>query len=186
MIAYMFWYTLKDDMIGFPFALLGSVCRKGKESEVADVDKGYFGIMTCFVQAATMMRLAIANNSSNISTQDIQEIEQYIGLLLSKEVTYFSRSICPYRGINYTEKLMFKFGFLIGIYLSWLAVFILFLFLSKLLKKAGKGRYPKSLFWTLKLKFIKGFVEIIKYTYGGFTSIVFISLTCISMETNYV
>ena len=38
----------------------------------------------------------------------------------------------------------------------------------------------------MKLKFIKGIVEIIKYTYGGFTGIIFIFLTCVTVADDLV
>ena len=87
MISYMFWYTFKDDIMGFSLTLFKTIFKTGKETQVDNVDKSFFGIITYFVQAAAMIRLTIENSSSSITVEDVQEIEKCMGLMLSIELS---------------------------------------------------------------------------------------------------
>ena len=187
-ISYMLWYTFKDDILGFPSVLATKLfCRKesNKGSDSEDIDKGYFCITTYFVQASAMMRLSIMLDGIDSLTNIIQEVEKHTGLLLSIELSYVSFDICPYQGANTYDKLSFKLMFLMSIYLSWFITFILLLSVFKTINKILKEKYLN--FWiVLKLRFIKGIIEIIKYTYGGFTDIIFTSVTCVSIANDNV
>ena len=184
--GYMLWYTFKDDILGFPSFLINKICRKNDDQSDSDgVDKGYFGIMTYFVQAAGMMRLSLDLGTIDTSTTTVQEIEKYIGLLLSIELSYISYNFCPYEGATTMIRLFFKFMFLIGIYISWAIIFPLFVLISNIIQSLLKHKSNNNVI-AIKLRFIKGLVEIIKYTYGGFTGIVFTSIICITIGDDYV
>ena len=77
-------------------------------------------------------------------------------------------------------KLSFKLIFLLAIYISWLVLFSI-LSISLIPKMCKSGIVN-----VMKLKFIKGIVEIIKYTYGSFTGIIFICLTCVTVADDLV
>ena len=186
--AYMLWYTFKDDILGIPWLLYHTCCKKKESSQTSDsddVDKGYFGIMTYFVQAAAMMRLSLELGTVDNITNIVQEIEKYIGLILSIELTYISYNLCLFEKSSTTEKLLFKLLFLVGIYISWGIIYFVLFVICKLIKCTIK-RERVTFFTEIKLRFIKGLVEIIKYTYGGFTGIVFMSLTCVSVASDKV
>ena len=177
--AYMLWYTFKDDILSIPSGMVTKFCMKDK-TESEDVDKGYFGILTYFIQAAAMIRLSVGIDSPDNLTSIIQQIEHYIGLLLSIELSYVSYNLCPYEGITTYAKLNFKLIFLVAIYISWMVIFSLFLLMTKIIVSFSKKNYSKCLY-TIKLRFISGIVEIIKYTYGGFSGVIFTCLTCVTM-----
>ena len=189
---YMLWYTFKDDIMGFPFYVLEKLKEKFKKNstksldeESDDIDKGYFGIMSYFVQAAGMMRLSFSLDSIDTSTEIVQEIEKYVSLLLSIELTYISQDLCASKDFRMSQKFIYKFCFFLGIYASWVIVYAMFLFTFKILCKVSKANKVK-LFHELNLRFVKGLVEIVKYTYGGLAGLVFMSLTCSSVDNNRV
>ena len=182
-IVYMLWYTFKDDILLLPSLFLGKVLnfkRKFGSSIDTDIDKGYFGIMSYYVQAAAMMRISVSLDKTNILTNIVQEIEKYIGLILSIELSYFSYDLCPFTGLTTSNKHIFKILFLSGIFVSWFIVFSSVKLTQRVLKRKYRERYT-SFITTFELKFIKGLIEIIKYTYGGFSGVAFMSLTCVSM-----
>ena len=177
--AYMLWYTFKDDILSFIGVLLGIICRI-KNTKSDTVDKGYFGIMIYFIQAGAMMRLFVPIDTSDNLTTNLQEIEKYIGLMLSIELSYFSSNVCPFKRLTTTHKLMLRFLFLFSIYICLFIMFGLIIIISKI-KKRRDNFMP-----VLKIRFIKGLIEIIKYTYGDITNITFMSLVCVSMATGKV
>ena len=183
-IAYMLWYTFKDDILGFPLHFITKFCMK-ENCTSQDVDKGYFGILTYFVQAAAMMRLSVGIDSPDTLTSTVQQIEHYVGLLLSIELSYISYNLCPYEGITTYAKLNFKLLFLTAIYVSWIVIFSLFLLVSKIIVNISKENHSKGLN-AIKLRFITGIVEIIKCTYGGFSGVIFTCLTCVTMFDDFI
>ena len=112
------------------------------------------------------MRLSVAIDNPDNITIIVQQIEHYVRLLLNIELSYISYNLCPYDGITTHAKLNFKLLFLTGIYISWIVIFSLFLLVSKIIVNILKKNHSKGLN-AIKLRFITGIVEIIKYTYGG-------------------
>ncbi len=186
-LLYMLWYTFKGDILQIPQQIAKKLCKSvnTKHNEDKGVEKGYFGILTYFVQAASSLKLSIHDESNDSTELAFQRIHIFVGLLLSIELTYVSFDMCPYIGFTTTQKMVFKFAFLVGIYLSWIVVFGLFVTMSwvakTVIRKQSKGRTM-----AIKLKFVNGLVEIIKYTYSGFASISFLSLNCISVASTKV
>ena len=182
-MGYMLWYTFKDDILNFPTKLvvrISKMKRSNIQSQSEEIDKGYFGILTYFIQAALMMRLSIELDTIGSLSGTMQNIEKYIGLALSIEISYVSQNWCPFVGMTTFVKLSFKLIFLLAIYISWLVLFSI-LSISLISKMCKSGIVN-----VMKLKFIKGIVEIIKYTYGGFTGIIFICLTCVTIADDLV
>ena len=96
MAAYMLWYTFKDDILGMPSYILKILFEKcmrksgsmiDHDVENNDIEKGYFGILTYFVQAASMMKLSLDLETSYGATAVVQEIEKYVDILLSIELS---------------------------------------------------------------------------------------------------
>ncbi len=178
-IIYLVWYTFKNDIFGIPVNLARKMCAKcSAPSENADVyyiDKGYFGIVTYFVQVHAVMKLSISLDSDRNLDNLLSRIKSYIELGLNFELTYFSNDTCALVGLTTTYKMMFRLLFLFGIFLSWYIVFLC-LFLLKQTLTVYTAKIER-----FNMKLMCGLVEIIKYTYLGFTSIVFYSLTCTSV-----
>ena len=194
MAAYMLWYTLKDDILGAPSYILKILFEKcmrksgnmiDHDVENNDMEKGYFGILTYFVQAASMMKLSLDLETSYGATAVVQEIEKYIDILLSIELSLVSYDLCPYEELTTTDKFITKLIFLIGIYVNWLVAFALLTIISKISQQIFKNKTQDSL-TSIQIRLIKGLVEIIKYTYGGITSLVFMSLVCVPIGLEYV
>ena len=181
-VMYMAWYTFKNDIFGIPGFVRKTLCKKGQTpsegSDVYYVDKGYFGIVTYFIQVQAVMKLSISVESESKTDNIFSQIESYIELGLNFELTYFSNDTCALVGLTTTTKMIFILLFLFGIYLSWNIVYAILSLLKQLVihKLANTKRLE-----TFKMKLIYGLVEIMKYTYLGFTSIVFYSLTCTSV-----
>ncbi len=182
MIVYMLWYTFKNDTFLIPGKLGRKIFKKLKTSEedVFYIDKGYFGILTYFVQVAAVMRLTIFQSSTRIIDLVFQQIESYTGLMLSIEISYVSTQVCPLEDLTTTHKMLFKLLFLFGIFGVWAMLFLITELLNFFV--AEKIQWLKD----LRLKLIAGLVEIIKYTYLGLTLIMFSSLTCIQVGKHNV
>ena len=158
-MGYMLWYTVKDDILNFPtklIVIISKIMRSSIQSHSEEIDKGYFGILTYFIQAALMMRLSIELDTASSLSGTMQNIEKYIGLVLNIEISYVSQNWCPFIGMTTFVKLSFKLIFLLAIYISWL-VFFSILSISLIPKMCKSGNVN-----VMKLKFIKGIVEIIK------------------------
>ncbi len=180
-VSYMLWYTFKGNILGVPGKVLKKILRHGnKQSQKEDQGKSYFGIMTYFVQASAAMRLHINFESERNINTFFSKIEAYTSIFLSIELSYFPADICSVKDLNTTEKTMLKFFFMVGIYFSWLLMFGILLTSAKV---AGR---LSAVFHRATSKLIDGLVEIIKYTYGGFTDIVFYSLTYVVINNTNV
>ena len=105
--------------------------------------------MIYFIQAAAMMRLFVPINTSDNLTTTVQQIEKYLGLMLSIELSDFSYNLCPFKGLTTMHKLMLRFLFLLSIYMCWFITFGLIKIISKIKKRRG------NFMPTLKIRFIK-------------------------------
>ncbi len=115
-----------------------------------------------------------------IANEQFFEVNSYIGLFLNFELTYISNDTCALKSVTTTSKTILKFFFLVGIIVAWIFVFV-FLCVLKEVIRDNRGRVEK-----LGLKLIAGLLEIVKYTYLGFTSIIFYSLVCTPVAGNQV
>ncbi len=178
-VIYMLWYTFKNDVFGIPAFMVQKLCRRSasvQDDEVYYIDKGYFGIMIYFVQATAMMRLSISQDVSTIN-KIFSQIEAYIGLGLNVEISYFSEEVCAREDLTITERNIFKLFFFLGIYCSWGLFFFGVYLIEWVVGKQKQGRLLE-----FRTKQVLGLVEIMKYTYAGFSSIVFYSLACVSIS----
>ncbi len=186
-VLYMVWYTFKNDVFAIPTYIAGKICKTCSKSsdvsEVTYVDKGYFGIITYFTQIKAVMFVALELQSGRTVDESITQAESYIGLLLNFELTYMSNDTCALKGVTTTTKVIFKFLFLVGVIITWNIVFIFFSILKKILSVRGHNIERVDIF---SQKLISGLLEIIKYTYSGFCSVMFYSLVCTSVAGNQV
>ncbi len=187
LMLYVLWYTFKNDIFAIPGLVAKKIFKKHAsardDKDVHYVDKWFFGIVTYFVQVKAVMKLSIsldyAGNVNSIFTNS----ESYIGLALNFEISSISNDTCSLNNLTTTDKMIFKLLFLFGIFFCWNAIILSLALCELLIVKlhASTDRLQK-----FRIKLIDGLVEIIKYTYLGFTSIVFHSLTCILVAENYV
>ncbi len=149
---------------------------------ITSSDKGYFGIITYFVQVKAVMVMSISLGDTRLIDRIFSQIQAYSELGLNFELTYLSDDTCALKGLTTTTKLIFKLLFLSGIYFAWVVAFALFYLFSKLIPQERDIWNPQK----FKIKLIDGFIEILKHTYLGFSSIVFYSLTCTSVAEEQV
>ncbi len=181
-LIYMLWYTFKNDVFEIPILIASKLCKRSStDDEVHYIDKGYFGIVTYFVQATAVMRLSLSSNIFRTVDFIFSQIESYIGLGLSIEISYIDQDICAVRDLTTTDKVMYKLLFLLGIYCSWILFYLTFELVGLFI-----GRRKLGNFQHLQIKLIYGLVEIIKYTYLGLTYVVFFSVVCTSIAQSQV
>ncbi len=180
-VFYMLWYTFKENIMSWPHYFVGKFVlhSKSKKQHSFDdiLDRGHFGILIYFVQAMTFMRIEMQSNFNRLVDKVLQFMTMYVSLFLTIEVKYFSQDICPNVNVDTILKTRLKFLFYCGIFASWFVMFISLTIFTKC--------FPVLLETIVsKRKMVHGLVEIIKYTYGGLTDVVFYSLayTTISGE----
>ncbi len=199
-LAYALWYTLKDDIFFTCFSLINKKFKvlKSKLSHniyalekdidiklshkiVENIDKGYFGILTYFVQIAAVMHVQIEFSDIDKSKSFLDKIVQGIGTCLNAELTQITFDVCPIIGLTVLGKHLYKCLFIINIFVSW---FILFL-LSQLKSLSKSGRIA-GILCAFNGKLVMGLTEIIKYTYSGFCNVIFLSLVCVKLGAKSV
>ena len=150
-----------------------------------DLDKGYIGIITYYVQTAAIIKIQIEFRETENNNSLVDVILSKIETFLNFELSYLSYDVCPIVGLTKLGKLVYKIVLLFGIYISWTAVFlctyIILVVMQKMEKKQSSG-------WlgSFKLQLISGLIEIIKYTYSGFCNIIFMSLACVEIGKTLV
>ncbi len=151
-----------------------------------DVDKGYFGIVTFFVQMSAAMKVTIEFSEIAESESLLDKMRKYIDLGLNMELTQFSFKVCPIVGLSNLGKHVYKPAFLLGIYINWTVLYLLVSLSQRCLSKTRGLGHGYKITTALKHKLIQGIVEIIKYTYSGFCGVIFMSLVCVQLKDNYV
>ncbi len=184
MVLYMLWYVFKNDVFEIPTSVAGVIsghfCGLSQDSDLSYIEKGYFGIVSYFTQIKAVMVVAILIDSGR-TNKSFSLAESYINLLLNIELTNINNDVCIWKGVTTTSKICFKFLFLVGTIIAWNILFVLLCILKQLFMGKRHQRLKK---FTLKL--ITGLLEIIKYTYSGFSSVMFYSLVCTSVAGNKV
>ncbi len=183
---YIIWYTLKNDVFKIPVYIARIFCKQSSRIQtdgVYFIDKGYFGIVTYFIPIKSVLALPFSADHTHYVSKLFGQIDSYVNIGLNFELSYISDDTCALTGLTTTHKTMFKFAFLFGIFTVWNIVFLFVHFFIHIVSPATK---TADTLFALKIKLIYGLVEIVKYTYLGFTSIVFYSLTCLFVAENYV
>ncbi len=151
-----------------------------------DVDKGYFGIVTYFVQMAAAIKIQIEFSDIDKSEPFLDKMVGNIGRFLNIELTQMSFDVCPIRGLTKMGVQLYKLAFLLGIYVSWAGLFVLVITAINVLQRGKRSKVFVTKLESSKLKLITGVIEIIKYTYAGFCGIIFMALVCAQIGKNYV
>ncbi len=149
-------------------------------------DKGYFGIVTYYVQMAAVIKIQIEFSDIDESESFIDNIVNNIALFLNLELTQMTFDVCPIVGLTTVGKYLYNLFFLLGIYVSWAGVFIVTIITVAIMHKVGCIESRAKKFDSFKLKLVGGLIEIIKYTYAGFCGIIFSSLVCAQIANKYV
>ena len=150
-----------------------------------DLDKGYFGILTYFVQASVIMRIDVEFHTVDTGEESmLDRAERYMNQLLNIELSSVSYNICPIVTLQASGKILFHGLFLLGIYFSWILAHILAIFTFQITQKV----YRQSTKWSdiIRTKLIRGIVEIIKYTYSGFVGITIMAMTCVKVLDEFI
>ncbi len=209
-LAYAMWYTCKDDVFRLIFRCLKQSMQSFKKDDVSaasnsssadsktntssnddainkvEVDKGYFGIVTYFVQMAAVIKIPIEFNDFDNRESFLDKLLNNIETFLNIDLRQLSFDACPIVGLTTAGKQAYRFMFLVGIYISWAVVFLLIIIALKWLQKGNILGTMTRRFQSFKLLLVRSFVEIIKYTYSGFCSIIFMSLICVNIGNKYV
>ncbi len=156
------------------------------ENSGEDIDKGYFGIVTYYVQMATVIRIHIEFSDIDKSDSFTDKITDIVGRFLNIELTKMSFDICPVVGLTTLGKHLYSVGFLVAIYVSWSVAFIIIYTLTILLQRKARFHSVVKNLQSFRMKLVKGMVEIIKYTYAGFCGLIFVSLVCMPIGEHYV
>ncbi len=158
----------------------------GDADEDDDVDKGYFGIVTYYVQMADVFLIQVEFSEVDNSESFLDTLVNNIARFLNLELTQVSFDVCPIVGLTTLGKHLYSLGFLFGIYICWLVLFLCVSFVIAL----GSGKKNMSALGpklhSFKMKLVNGIVEIIKYTYAGFCGVIFMSLACTQLGKDYV
>lgn len=183
LVLYVVWYTFKNDIFDIPVRIAKICETRGQTESVNNMDKGYFGIVTYFVQIKAVMTISNSGESTTSIKHIFDQIDSYIQLGLNFELAHVTSDLCVIPGLTTTQKTIFKLIFLVGLFVFWN---ILFVSLS-LLKHAFVGtNVGKKWVKNVKIKLVCALVEIVKYTYVGFTSLMFYSLVCTSVAGNQI
>ncbi len=200
-MAYAMWYTFKDDIFKHFFGLKKCLVQKIKyktqsEAKVSGlnlsssvirnsnegVDKGYFGILTYYVQMASAIKIHIEFSDVNNTESFTDKVVSSLGRFLNFELKQLSYNICPILGLTTLGKQIYQVLFLSCIFISWGVMFGL----CHITLRMVKHRTMLEIIEHLELKLVKGMVEIIKYTYSAFCGILFMSLVCVQIGDKYV
>ncbi len=159
-------------------------------SETAqNLNRGYFGIFNNFLQMTAAMNIQIEYSTGNKSQRTLLTmlIEAIRGFV-SVKISDISKHICPIKGLTTVERHLFNLAFTLGIYSSWLLIFICTILLSNLVDQMTalcKCKFTVSL-KPIRQNLVKGLVRIIKFTYATLCGIIFTSVMCISIGSKYV
>ncbi len=186
-MLYVLWYTFKNDIFAIPGLIVRKICKTQKpvvdQADVNYVDREYFAIVSYYVQVKAVIGLSISLDHSREVDSIFNKIESYIELALNFELSAISKDTCSLSNLTTTDKMIFKLLFLFGIFISWNIMFLSLHVCECVIMKVHASTKTLQKF---KIKLIDGLVEIITYTYSGFTSIVFYSLTCTVVADKYV
>ncbi len=151
-----------------------------------DVDKGYFGIVTYYVQMAAVIMIQIEFSDIDQSESFIDTMVNNIGRFLNLELTQMSFDVCPIVGLTRLGKHLYSLGFLFAIYICWSFLFVCVSIFTFISNRKNKMEGITTRLHSFKMKLIGGIVEIIKYTYAGFCGLIFMSLACTQLGNDYV
>ncbi len=131
-----------------------------------------------------VMKISVEFNEVGNSETFSDYVTKNIVTFLSIDLSQFSLNICPVLGLTTPGQYVYRLAFLVAIYISWF--FLYGLIASSLKFQIIKQQRCAAKVKTIQCKLVRGFVEIVKYTYSGFCEVTFASLVCISLGPDYV
>ncbi len=149
-------------------------------------ENGYFGIVTYFVQMAAVMKIQIEFSDVHKSEPFLDKLLNTIGTFLDIEPDNISIDACPIKGLVTKYKHTYKLVFLLGVYVSWSLLFLGYYLLRAIRKHGTTAKETNDKMLRIKCKLIQGIIEIVKYTYSGICTVIFMSLVCVQIGSNYV
>ena len=159
----------------------------GDTNQDEDVDKGYFGIVTYYVQMAAVIKIHIEFSDIYESESYLDRIVNGIGTALNIELTQMTLiDVCPIVGFNTLGKHIYTFSFLVAIYIAWSCIFLVDVIILKSVNRKESVGKASKMAQSFKIKLIQGITEIIKYTYAGFCGVSFTCLVCAEVGNDYV
>ncbi len=162
------------------------VISKDDGNKEENLDKGYFGIVTYYVQMAAVLHIKIEFSDIDKSEPFLDKMLNNIGRFLNIELTQISFDICPITGLSMLGKHLYSFCSLFGIYISWSVIFIVVSTCITLSQRKRKAFGIVKGLESFRMKLVGGIVEIIKYTYAGFCGLIFMSLVCAKVGREYL
>ncbi len=127
-----------------------------------DVDKGYFGIVTYYVQMAAVMKIHIEFSDIYESESYLDRIVNGIGTALNIELTQMTLiDVCPIVGFNILGKHAYTFCFLVAIYIAWTGIFMVDSIISKIANRKESVGNAFKIAQSFKIKLIRGITEIV-------------------------
>ncbi len=183
MIMYMMWYTFKNDLFGVPSMIAKKMCKQtvlAWSDDTQGVERGYFGILTFFVQVKSVMVISLSLESAKEDNKILKLILSVIDMALNFELIFIPNDTCAQQGLTTMKKVISQQFFLVGIIVCWTVLFVFMLILRLIFSKKSEalGKF--------KIKLILGLLEIFKYTYMGFASLMFYSLACTNVAGDRV
>ena len=179
-LFYMLWYTLKADMVDFILKYLRKIIILIFHHDIpfnnGSDDLGYFGILVYFTQIVALIQISDGTGSND----SLQNVVSYLNFMINIDPTSISIAACPIKDLSLGRKFFLRFAFYIGIFVSWGVVFLFVELINRLFVK------HKEVVVRIKLKFLAGLIEIIKYTYEGLATISFMSLVCVKIAGDNV
>ncbi len=154
-----------------------------------NLNKGYFGIFNNFIQMSAAMNVQIEYSVGNSKKTMLDLLIEIIHTFVTLRIQRISIQICPIKGLTSLGRHMYNFAFTLGIYTSWLLIFLSAVFLSNFIAQMAsfcKYNGTNISLEPLKQKLIKGLVRIMKFTYTSLCGIIFTSIICVSYGSRKV
>ncbi len=147
--------------------------------------KGYFDIVTFYVQMSAAIAIAIEFSDIDDSKSVLDYISDNIDRVLNFALSDITIKFCPISELSTRGKHISVLAFLCSVYVAWGLIYtcLSFLWLCFRCRSASRGQDTLN---SAKLKFIAGLVDIIKYTYEGFCEVIFLSLICVEINNTHV
>ncbi len=147
--------------------------------------RGYFGIVTFYVQMSAAMEITIQFSDIDGSKSPLDYVSDNIDRVLNFALSDISIQFCPISELSTHGKHISILAFLCSVYVCWGLIYTTVSFVWLCFRNKQESKQYRSLD-ILRLKFISGLVEIIKYTYEGFCEVIFMSLVCVDIRGVHV
>ncbi len=150
------------------------------------VNKGYFAIFNNFIQMAMAMKIQIEYASGTSQKSNLDSMMEIMHGFFSLNIQMASIDICPIKDLTSFGRHMYNLIFTLGIYSSWLFIFLFIIFLSSVLETMATLCNSKFCLDLFRQKLVKGLIRIVKFTYSTLCGIIFMSIICVPIGSKRV